>query len=344
MGRGGRLAVTAAAVAGGLAAGYLAERRALRPRLVPEPTDEPLLGSIEGELTEVRGPDGLRVAVESYGPPDAPQIVFAHGWVCTGRVWHEQVRGLADRYRLVTYDQPGHGRTSPPRGGHYDIDLFGDTLAEVVAQATHPGPVVLCGHSLGGMTVLNAIRRHQDVARRVAGVALLSTTSRAAIGDAALGATVDALARLERLVARLVPHRTAAAVTLADRVYRASSDLSFLLTRTFGLAHDADPRHVDFTEQLLLDADVDMILRVLTPVVRLDEDEALACLTVPTRIVCGTDDRLTPIAFSRRMAERCGQAELTELEGVGHMTPLEAADVVNRTLVALVDANGEEAA
>jgi pimeloyl-ACP methyl ester carboxylesterase len=330
-----RLAVTVAAVAGGIAAGYLAERRALRPRLVGDRTDEPPLGSIEGELTEIRGPDGLRVTVESYGSPDAPQIVFSHGWVCTGRVWHEQVRALADRYRLVTYDQPGHGRTSPPRSERYDLDLFGDTLAEVVAQATRPGPLVLCGHSLGGMTIMNGVRRNPDLARRLSGVALVSTTSRSAIGDAALGIAVNSLSSVERLVARVLPgSRAPSAAALA--AYRSSTDLSFLMTRTLGLAHGADPRHVDFTEQLLLDADIEMVRGVVKPVLELDEDEGLACLTVPTRIVCGTHDRLTPIALSRRMAERCPTAELTEVEGVGHMAMLEAADVVNDVLETLV--------
>jgi pimeloyl-ACP methyl ester carboxylesterase len=346
MGRAGRAAVWSAAIAGGAVAGYLAERAVLRPRLaLPAPAEAPL-GSIAGEVRELRGPEGLRVTVESYGPADAPQLVLAHGWTCTGRVWHEQVVGLADRFRLVTYDQPGHGRTSSPRSGIYDLDLFGDTLGAVVAGATDPArPVVLCGHSLGGMTILNWIRRADpsEVAR-VAGVALLSTTSRAKADDLGFGLGIHSVARLERAITRVVSKVRPGASYVADRFYRASSDLSFLLTRTLGLAPDADPRYVDFTEQLVLDADLDMITAVLAPILTLDEDEALACVTAPTRIVVGTADKLTPLGLSRRMADRCDSAELVALPGIGHMTPLEAAGTVNAILAAMAADAAEVAA
>jgi pimeloyl-ACP methyl ester carboxylesterase len=343
LGRAAKLALTAAALAGGAAVGYLAERKALRPRLHAPHGDVPL-GSLEGELQEVRGPDGLRITVESYGPPDAPQIVFSHGWVCTGRVWHEQVAALADRFRLVTYDQPGHGRTSPPRSHAYDVDLFGDALAAVVEQATEPGPLVLVGHSLGGMAVMNAVRRHPEVASRTGAAALLSTTSRAAADDVTFGIGIHTVARLERAIARVLSVGRPEATYLVDRFYRASTDLSFLLTRTFGLAPGADPRHVDFTEQLLLDSDFEMITGVVAPVLQLDEDESLTCLTVPTRVVCGSADKLTPVALSRRMVERCHTAELVEVPDAGHMIMLEAADTVNEVLVSLVERARAEAA
>lgn len=346
MGRATRWVLTGAAVAGGVAAGYLAERAVLRSRLTTgDPADVPL-GSLAGEVREICGPDGVRVTVESYGPPDAPQIVFSHGWVCTGRVWHEQVVGLADRYRLVTYDQPGHGRSSAPRSHVYDVDLFGDTLAAVLREATAPGPVVLCGHSLGGMTILNLLRRHPElVAERVRSLALLSTTSTAATRDVRFGFGIHSLARLERVVRRALRiGDEIGAADIADRLYRSSTDLSFLLTRTFGLAATADPRYVDFTEQLLLDSDFEMVTGVLAPILQLDEDEALPSITVPTLMLCGTADKLTPLGLTRRMAERCLTAELTEVPGVGHMTPLEAHAEVNAALRALVSRTIEEAA
>lgn len=340
-----RWALVAAAAATGATAGYVAERAVLRRRLrVYDQTDEPPLGSLAGELRHVQTSDGTRIAVESYGPADAPQLVFSHGWVCTGRVWHEQVRGLADRYRLITYDQPGHGRSSPPQGGVYDLDLIGDALATVLQEATRPGPVVLCGHSLGGMTILNAARRYPDLfAERVRAAALLSTTSRAAVDDISFGFGIHSVARVEAVISRLLTLGRPNA-DLVARIYRGSTDLSFLLTRFFGLSRDADPRYVDFTEQLLLDSDLDMITDMLLAMLTLDEDEALACLDVPTTIVCGQRDRLTPPALSQRMSQRCAHAEYVELPGIGHMTPMEAADTVNTVLDQLVTRHLLEAA
>lgn len=346
MNRTAKWALTAGAVAGGAAVGYLAERTVLRQRLgATEPGEVPI-GSLAGEVREVEGPDGLRITVEAYGPEDAPQIVFAHGWVCTGRVWHEQVMGLAEDHRLITYDQPGHGRSTSPRSHEYHLDLFGDTLAAVLRQATAPGPLVLCGHSLGGMTILNMLRRHPDlVADRVRALALLSTTSHAAARDVQLGVGIHSLARIERVVRRALRIGNQVGVAdVADRFYRSSTDLSFVLTRFFALSRQTDPRYVDFTEQLLLDSDFEMMSGLLGPILQLDEDEALPCIAVPTLLLCGTDDKLTPIGLTRRMAERCATAELVELPGVGHMTPLEAGAEVNDALRTLVSRTVVQAA
>ena len=329
-------ALTTAAVLGGAATGYLAERALLRPRLsataaaAAEPG--PQLGEIAGEQREVAGPDGVRLLVESYGPADAPTIVLAHGWTNTRRVWHEQVVALADRFRLVTYDQPGHGRSSRSRTNVYDMDLFGDALAAVVDSLPGDEEIVLCGHSLGGMTVMNFARRHPDLLDRAREVFLLSTTSRAMLDDVKLGFGVHAVARLEARVRGWFDRVRPSAAALAESVYQASTDLSYLITREVALTSDADPRYVDFTEQLLLDSDFDMVTGVIAPILALDEDESLEGIEVPTTIVVGSRDRLTPVALSRRMADRCPNADLLVLDGVGHMVQMEAHEVINDLL------------
>jgi pimeloyl-ACP methyl ester carboxylesterase len=322
----------------GVAAGYRAERTLLRSRLIERRTGAGPLGMLEGELHEVRGPDGLRVTVETYGPEDAPQLVLAHGWTNTGRVWHEQVAGLADRYRIITYDQPGHGRSSPPRSRDYSIDLLGDTLRAVIEQVAGPQPMVLGGHSLGGMTVLNFVARHGDlVADRLRGAALLSTTSSARAETALLELGIASAVRFERLVRMALPWlRDPRVYELTGRVYWASSDLSYLMTRLWAIGPAAPPEVVDLTEQLVLDSDPDIIAGMTEAILGVDEDDGLACLTVPTRIVVGTCDRLTPASLSRRMAARCPEADLVELSAIGHMTPLEAPQVVNAILEELL--------
>lgn len=331
MGRAGRAAAVGALAAGGAALGYLAERRLVRGRLVPTlpPGDVPL-GSLGGEVQVIDGPEGLPVVVESYGPPGAPQLVLAHGWICTGRVWHEQVLRLADRYRVITYDQPGHGRTPSPSSGDYDLDLLGDTLAEVVRQATASGSLVVAGHSLGGMGLLNAVRRDlPGLTGRLAGVVLLSTTSSAKAERLTLEVGIRAAARLERGIRRLVPTlRDPRVVGVTDRLTAATSDLSYLAARWTSAGPGADPRTIAFTQQLALDSGSDVVLGLVEAVLGVDEDTGLDALTsVPVSIVVGTHDRLTPAHLSRRMAERSG-AELVELPFVGHMSPLEAPDAV----------------
>ena len=328
--RAGRALGIGAAVLGGAALGFVAERTLVRGRFVPPlPAVDVPLGSIAGETSRVEGPGGLQVLVESYGPADAPQVVLSHGWICTGRVWHEQVVRLADRYRIVTYDQPGHGRTPAPATGHYDLDLLGDTLIAVVADATRPGPLVIAGHSMGGMALLNAARRAPlTVGNRLAGAMLLSTTSSAQAEKLTLELGIRTAARLERGIRRFVPTlRDPRILKVTGRLTAATSDLSYLASRWTAVGPTADPRIVAFTQQLALDSGPDVVLGLIEAVLGVREDEGLDALAgVPSSIVVGTHDKLTPLALSRRMADRASHAEFVELEGVGHMSLLEAPD------------------
>ena len=332
--RAARVAAIGALAAGGAALGFLAERSIVRQRLVPTlpPADLPL-GSYGGEVEGIDGPDGMRIVVETYGPADAPQLVLAHGWICTGRVWHEIVTRLVDRYRIVTYDQPGHGRSASPGSGSYDLDLIGDTLRAVVAHASRRGPLVVAGHSMGGMAVLNALRRDEALRARLAGVALLSTTSSAKAERLSLEVGIRAVARLERGIRRVVPAlRNPRVVDLTDRLTSATSDLSYLAARWTSVGPGADPRIVAFVQQLALESGSDVVLGMAEMVLGVDEDDALDLLVdIPTAILVGTHDRLTPMQLSVRMAERA-EAELHQLADVGHMSLLEAGEEITAVL------------
>ena len=333
--RGIALVGVGAALAAGAAAGFVAERAVVRGRLVPkiEPAEVPL-GSLEGELTTITGPKGMTVAVESYGPVDAPQLVLAHGWVCTGRAWHEQVVRLADRYRIITYDQPGHGRTSSPPASAYSIDLLGETLAAVLREATRPEPVVVAGHSLGGMTLLNAARRFpKDVRARLAGAVLLSTTSSARAEKLSLELGIRAVARLDRGIRRLVPTlKDPRVISTTERVWSSTSDLSFLIARWTAVGPDADPQIVAFTQDMALNSGFEVVVGLVEAVLSVDEDPGLDALRdVPTTLTVGSHDRLTPATLTRRMAER-SSAGVVELAGAGHMALLEAGEEVAEVL------------
>lgn len=331
-----RLAVGVGAVGLGLAAGWATERVLLRGRLEATRQD-PDLGLIEGEQVEIDGPSGSRLVVESYGPEDGPLVLLVHGFAMTGRCWHEQVVALRDRYRLVTYDQPGHGRSTGPLDGSYSLDLLGHGLHEVVRRLPER-PFVLVGHSMGAMAALAFARLQPRLFHeRVSGFLLLSTSAKAGAEDVAMGMGIQALVRIQDRVERVAGVMGARARRLAH-VYRASSDLSFLLTRAVGLAPDADPRHVDLTEQLLLDTDVETIARLTPVLLTMDEDGTLADLDVPAVVVVGSEDRLTPVGHAEHIARVNEDVDLLELPGIGHMTPMEAADGVNALIVRMAGA------
>ena len=124
----------------------------------------------------VVAPDGTQLRVETLGPPDGPTLVLTHGWGLSSTAWDQLKRQLGDRYRLVVWDLPGLGLSRSPPDGRFAIDRFAAALGAVVGTAT-TGPVVLVGHSIGGMTTQTFFRAAPpEVQRRVRGIVLVDTT------------------------------------------------------------------------------------------------------------------------------------------------------------------------
>ncbi|MEX0831746.1 MAG: alpha/beta hydrolase [Nitriliruptoraceae bacterium] len=354
--------------------GYVMPDRVMAPGPSSEQSGEQAGGppgelreGVEGREVVVNGPDGTQLAVTVHGdategdptegdPTEgdpsmrtgAPTLLAVHGWRCDVRTWHNQVTALAPYRRVVALDLPGHGHSSVPASGHYSIDLLGDAVAAVVdGVVDDDARIVLVGHSLGGMSILNAVSRYPHVAARVAVVVLVSTTSRADIGrlvDDPIGSRqrsferwwgIGTLSRLDRLVNRLEPvMRDGLAERAVELVTRSPTDLYRLLIRSMGLGPHVSDEVVSFTEHLLLDADPQVLVRLIAAIATLDEDAGLDVLRraqVPITVVVGSHDRITPPRWSRRMAQLTG-AELVELADVGHFLPVEAPDVLNEIL------------
>src|SRR4051812_48211539 len=149
--------------------------------------------------------DSGAVHADSPGGPDAartgrPTIVFSHGYALSLDSWHFQRKALRGRYRLVFWDQRGHGRSATGPHGSATIDQIGRDLRRVLDAVASEGPLVLVGHSMGGMTIMSLA--HQDPAlfdECVLGVAFVSTSA------GGLGAVDFGLPRLGPIVQRLAP-------------------------------------------------------------------------------------------------------------------------------------------
>jgi pimeloyl-ACP methyl ester carboxylesterase len=328
--RAGRLALGAAAAVGAAAlGGFLVlrpDREASGPLFGPGPSP---LRPVPERRT-VTAPDGTRIAVQLHGPPGAPQVVLCHGWTNTSRVWDDVVALVDDDLRVVTWDQPGHGDSDPPPERRYLMDAHGDALDAVLDQALAAGPVVVAGHSLGGMTVLNFARRHPDtLGERVGGLLLLSTMARLPIALGGAARAVDQLSHASRWA--LDNGGRALARASVER----TAGLTRALTRRVALGRDATAAQVDATARLFVTADPDVLAGLTLPILSLDEDAALERIGVPTVVVTGEDDLLTPPAYGWHLARRIPGAELRLLPRVGHMTPLESAPLVAELLLRL---------
>jgi pimeloyl-ACP methyl ester carboxylesterase len=321
-----RVAIGVGVAAAGTVAGYVGERALLRNR-VPAGEPDPALGLIAGEQQVLHGPDGTRILVESYGPeePATPTAVLVHGFCLSGRSWHEQVEALQDRVRLVTYDQPGHSRSSAPRSGEYDLDLLADALATVIDEAApSDGRLLLVGHSTGGMAALALARLDPGLfERRVGALLLLSTAAKLGGANVALTAALRGAAR-----ARAALERTPRIGRRFEGLAR-PSDLTFGIARSVGFVRTEDPRYIRFVEEEVLKTPLETIIGLSRVILDVDEEEVLETIDVPTVVVVGTEDRLTPIRHARRMAELNPDVEVVELEGTGHVVQMSAAETVN---------------
>lgn len=346
------------AVAGvGAAIGVAAERASLGRPLLPfsrTPSDGEDYGGLRTGARVVEADDGTCLHVEIEEPPgqgrghrdDEPvTLVFSHGYALSLDSWHFQRKALREipgrriagtRFRMVFWDQRGHGRSQagPPNGA--TIDQIGADLARVIDEVAPTGPLVLIGHSMGGMTVMSLAAHHPEVFDdRVLGVALVSTTA-GGIDDVDLG-----LARLGKVVVRLAPHTVKAlsrTPRLVEQARRLGSDLEAVLVKRYSYASPVSAALVDFTTEMIAATRLDVISDFLPAFPLHDKREALA--TIDGRellVIVGDQDLLTPADHSSYIVARLPGAEHVVVRDGGHLLMLEHPDAVNRHLLALIE-------
>src|SRR3954470_19411501 len=146
----------------------------------------------------VRTDDGVDLHVEVEENPAAPvTVVLAHGFTARLAEWEIQRRVLRPRARLVLFDQRGHGRSAATDLTDATIDRTGRDLGEVLDATTPDGPVVLAGHSMGGMSIMALARQRPDLfGTRVVGVFLLATSAGGLVESGLVGGAVKLVRRL----------------------------------------------------------------------------------------------------------------------------------------------------
>lgn len=307
--------------------------------------DEPL-GALHGPVTEVKADDGAVLAVEvcpqiRADPPPAPgdpTLVFVPGFCLTMDSWHFQRRDLRDLGPSVFYDQRGHGRSGRGGAEHATIEWLARDLRRVLDELVPTGPVVLVGHSLGGMVVMAFAQAYPELfGPRVVGVALIAT-SPGRLAEVTLGLPA-ALTRLLRPYAPGVVGRVVVHPAVLARGMGADRDVGLLLTRrfSFGTAQ-ASPALVRFVGTMLSSTPLDVFAEFFPEFDRHDKEAALPILAAcATLIVAGEADLVTPAEHSRAMAAVLPEAEVIVVPDAGHMVMLEFPDQVNEALRRLVD-------
>jgi pimeloyl-ACP methyl ester carboxylesterase len=270
--------------------------------------------------------------VEEYGPEagTAPTVVLIHGWTCRTLFWAPLIHELAGEYRVVAYDQRGHGASESPRRGGYSTDALADDLTAVLETVVEGDEkVVLVGHSMGGMTAMAAGDR-AAVQSRTAAVLLASTGSGRLLAETLVlpprvrsKRVRDAFHRF--LLVSSAPLGPQSAVTRAALKYGILGAASSreLVAATARIVHACGRRQRAAWGRVLAG---------------LNLDAGVSALRAPTAVLVGGADKLTPPVHAHGLAARLSHfAGLTELPGLGHMTPLEAPAAVAGVVRTLIE-------
>lgn len=310
------LALLAWSFLGGRVLPWLVARRDERP-LAPE----------RGQGRTIEGASGSALYVESHGRTGGPPIIFTHGWGMDSTFWSYIRQDLADRFHLVFWDLPGLGRSTT--GREVSLSAFAADLATLI-EVTGRRPVVLVGHSIGGMIIQTLVKERPDLHGRIAGVVLLNTTYTNPLRTMILSRLALALQK------PLLEPAMRLAIWLQPLVWLLNWQ-SYLggsthLALRLGFGRYVTRSQLEHVTRLAVRNPPAVQARGDLAMLRWDATGALGRLRAPVLVVGGDLDIVTKLEANRLIAEGAPGAELRVVEGVNHLGPLERADAYNRLI------------
>ncbi len=298
---------------------------------IPAGKDEPREARGEGEM--VLSPDGTALHVETFGPAGAPTLILTHGWGLNSTAWWYTKRALGSRFRLVTWDLPGLGRSKKPVDGKFTIDRFAQALGAVVEHAG-PGPVVLVGHSIGGMATQTFWRACPEAIKaRVAGLVLVDTTHENPIRTMWLSPLWRALQK------PLIEPMCWLTIALSPLIWLTSwqgylSGSNHLVMRLTGFGRYATRGQVDFTARLACKGSPGVQAKGNLAMFHWRVTETLPTIDIPVLVLAGDDDIVTLPDASETIARALPQMRMKRFEGAGHMGFMERSEAYDEAIAA----------
>ncbi|MET4576763.1 alpha/beta fold hydrolase [Ottowia thiooxydans] len=241
----------------------------------------------------------MQVQVEGKGPP----LVFCHGFTTTGLFWREQVEPFARTHQVVVINLPGHGPSARPEGREYTIEAFAKDLSLVFDQLKLDD-AVLVGLSMGGTVSQRFTLANEG---RLKGLVLV-------------GATPHGLG----------PDVQVANVLAAIDEYGVEEASQRVIERSFGPLTSKDL--IEFAKREVIQTPEFVAKRAITSLNESDTRNELQKIQLPTLVVCGKEDRITPADQSRALAQGIPGAQLVLIDDAGHFPMLEAPEIFNREL------------
>ncbi|MFG2522678.1 alpha/beta fold hydrolase [Streptomyces sp. NPDC048527] len=361
---GAAIGVVAAGAAAGVAVERLTVGRGMRKKARLALDASGPYGSLRGIPGRACAEDGTELyfeveEVESEGgagprrrrlfgrkAPAPVTVVFSHGYCLNQDSWHFQRAALRGVVRSVYWDQRSHGRSGrgveqADGGPDVTIDQLGRDLKAVIDAAAPEGPLVLVGHSMGGMTVMAFADQFPEfVAERVAGVALVGTSS-GKLGEVSYGlpvAGVNAVRRVLPGVLKVLGQRA----DLVEKGRRATADLFAGVIKRYSFAsRDVDPAVARFAERMIESTPIDVVAEFYPAFQEHEKSAAIERFAqLPVLVLAGDKDLVTPSEHSEAIAGLLPDAELVLVPDAGHLVMLEHPEAVTDRLADLLARTG----
>ena len=251
--------------------------------------------------------NGTRIHYVDTSDPSARPIVLVHGFPFSHEMWSPQIASLEKELRVVAYDVRGHGR-SDVGDGQYTLELFVDDLVGLLDHLKIQ-KAVLCGLSMGGYIVLRAIERNPE---RCLALVLCDTSSQADSNEAK-------------------PRRAASIKAIKREGVKPFADA--FLESAFALKARNDKARLLMEEIIESNSPSGICGTLLALAGRTDTTATLPTIKVPTLILVGELDRITPPALSQRMHDEIPSSELHNVANAGHLSNLENPAHFNECLL-----------
>jgi pimeloyl-ACP methyl ester carboxylesterase len=297
-------------------------------------SDEPRSEGM-GQEHWLERPDGSRLFLESYGPPTAPTLVLTHGWTLDSSAWCYVREELAKRFHIVVWDLPGLGKSRGPANGDYRIEKMADDLAAVVEQAG-PGPIILVGHSIGGMITQTFCRLHsQQLGERVAGIVLLHTTYINPLRTAFIAPVWSAIEKPVVVPLNYLNIWLAPWAWLSNWQSYWNGSLH-IMTRITSFAGSQTRGQIDHGAWLAAKAWPGVVARGNLAMLAFDEQATLPEIDIPALVIAGKHDILTKPSASAHLEASLPQAVLATVP-TGHLGYWERHQEVSELIAAFTE-------